>query len=755
MRQAAGTIARQVPAGRPRLRPGVISRPRLVTQLDQALTTGLARVVAAAGFGKTTLVATWLDTLPASTRVAWLSVRDHQSDPSALASDLRAVLLSSGILGPDAGTCATLAELRSALGRRHPDEHAAVIVLDDAHVLADSPASELLAQLIMDLPPGLTYVISCRNDELLPWGLLRGQGTLVELVDADLRFTQAEARELLALTFVVELSSSEADQQWEWAEGWPTGLCLAGLSLHQAQSRAGSEGDTPRRRYVAGYFDEAVLGGCSDDLQQFMLRTCVVPVMDAQLCAHLTGRPDALAVLHQLVDEHLFTTELTGEPPTFRYHSLMARFLRDRLAASDPQLAQELQTRAADWMLDHDRVLEAAELTLRPGADVERMVAVAHRAVGPALSYGYPATVLRWLRALPADRLRADPGLALALGRAALICRESLTAQAMVNHVERLVQADPALRTTGVAAGLLHLRVGLQAVGGHVTRLPEMFGALLDLQARDAGDEILGLLSLTPESTLAFIAVSHLLTGDVESCLATVDEMVTPDALDPPTRYLVLGLGARALALAWSGRQAEAEEALVACESLAGTLPAAAIDTVLFHTAMAWAGPLDRAAESLELVRRIIDTTLLPHIRALPEVAAVQVAIRNGSPSEVNDRLGRARAVVDSLAEPGELAVVLDRLEAAVMRTYPPAPALSDVELRILVALAQGETRSAISHQLHYSVNTVKTHLRSVYRKLGVHDRASAVARAQGWGLLDSTDDGEPAPGPAAAGNGR
>ena len=65
-----------------------------------------------------------------------------------------------------------------------------------------------------------------------------------------------------------------------------------------------------------------------------------------------------------------------------------------------------------------------------------------------------------------------------------------------------------------------------------------------------------------------------------------------------------------------------------------------------------------------------------------------------------------------------------------------PAEALSDRELAVLRLLPTMLTNREIADQLYVSVNTVKTHLKQVYRKLGAADRADAVSRARRLGLI-------------------
>lgn len=71
------------------------------------------------------------------------------------------------------------------------------------------------------------------------------------------------------------------------------------------------------------------------------------------------------------------------------------------------------------------------------------------------------------------------------------------------------------------------------------------------------------------------------------------------------------------------------------------------------------------------------------------------------------------------------------------LRETTDRPALTDREGEVLRLLAEGRTASRIGEELHLSEATIKTHLHNLYEKLGVSDRAAAVATAMRWGLLE------------------
>jgi len=63
---------------------------------------------------------------------------------------------------------------------------------------------------------------------------------------------------------------------------------------------------------------------------------------------------------------------------------------------------------------------------------------------------------------------------------------------------------------------------------------------------------------------------------------------------------------------------------------------------------------------------------------------------------------------------------------------------LSDREIEVLQLIAEELTNPEISARLCVSLNTVKTHTRNIYAKLGVHTRTQAVARGRALGLIHS-----------------
>jgi ATP/maltotriose-dependent transcriptional regulator MalT len=172
--------------GRPLVRIDTVVRRRLIDRLEAGRALGVVNVSAAAGWGKSTLLASWLDGIGPEVSVAWLTIHPSHNDPSVLADHLSRALAAadprlSGLSGQG-----SLVEILSA-----PFDHGthpSVLVLDDVHLLHESSALQALATAAEQVPDGACLVLSGRSDLPLPWGVLRARRRLVEIREKDLAF---------------------------------------------------------------------------------------------------------------------------------------------------------------------------------------------------------------------------------------------------------------------------------------------------------------------------------------------------------------------------------------------------------------------------------------------------------------------------------------------------------------------------------------------------------------------------------------
>lgn len=431
--------------GIPGIRSALLPRPHLIEHLNKATTRELTLVSAPAGFGKSTLLASWAES--SQSPVAWLSLDGDEDDPARFWRYILAAIdrvykeigesALSLLNDPAHPTYKAVVTVLVNEFATHPGEF--VLVLDDYHLIESPAVHESLAFLLEHLPPGMHVVISSRSDPPIPLARLRARGQLDELRAADLHFTQDEAASLLREIWEFNLSEESIASLEERTEGWVTGLHLAALSLRETHDPAQFiQGFTGSHRYILGYLAEEVFKQQPANVQAFLLRTSILERLNAELCEavlkveKLEGwntdqspttfqPPDLLAcqqMLEYLERENLFLEPLDEQRHWYRYHHLFADLLRARLNFADPNRMLELHRKAAAWHEANELVAEALRHALAAGEAVWA-AGLVERHVEEILGRGEGETLRRWLAALPQDLVHSRPRLALSQAVAA------------------------------------------------------------------------------------------------------------------------------------------------------------------------------------------------------------------------------------------------------------------------------------------------------------------------------------------------
>jgi LuxR family maltose regulon positive regulatory protein len=462
----------------PPSRPNAVVRQRLIERLNEGMHRKLTLISAPAGFGKTTLVASWIadrrsqapdhgaPILP-SPSIAWLSLDEADNDPTRfliyLVSALQTIApaIGAGVLGalqspqppPPESTFTALLNGIAAI----PDQFA--LILDDYHLVDAQPIDAALAFLIEHLPPQMHLVITTREDPQLPLARLRARDQLTELRAADLRFTPAEAAGFLKHAMGLDLAAEQVAALEARTEGWIAGLQLAALSMRGrddiAQFVASFAGNN---RYIVDYLVEEVLQQQPEHVRSFLLQTSILDRLSGPLCdavidegrgtkdqsgAALVLRPSSL-VLDQLERANLFVVPLDDQRHWFRYHHLFAEVLAAHAQREQPALVPILHQRASAWYADNGLPAEAIRhaLAARDFARAAGLVELAW----PAMDGSFQAaTWLGWARSIPDVLVRDRPVLGVAYAWALLNGGELAAAEARLRDAERWLAPPAAL----------------------------------------------------------------------------------------------------------------------------------------------------------------------------------------------------------------------------------------------------------------------------------------------------------------------
>jgi len=504
---------------RPLPRAHLVRRSHLMERLTEGAQGPLMLLSAPAGFGKTTLLAQWL--AERGTRAAWLSLDAGERDPARFLTYLVAAvqtlvlnlgaevvrLLHSSQPPPIETLLTTLLNDLTAI----PDPF--VLVLDDYHLVEANPVDQALTYLVEHLPPHLHLVLATREDPQLPLARFRARGQVTELRAADLRFTPSEAADFLTQVMGLPLSAADIVALEARTEGWIAGLQLAALSLQGRNDVAGFiAAFTGSHRYVVDYLVEEVLSRQAADVQDFLVRTCILDRLCGPLCDALCERDDSQAVLAQLERSNLFLVALDEHRQWYRYHHLFAEALRSRLHQIHPALVPELHRRASRWYEQYQLFDEAITHALAVPDSEQAIHLIEHYAWLTNFPSKFQA-LLGWLNRLPDVLIRAHPILCIMQATTLLIQQQWEQASARIQDAERcLAQELPADQRRTILCLIAASRGNLARFVGDHER-----GVSLAQQALALMPEVeeTPLIRMAHQGTLVTAASTYLVDGEM------------------------------------------------------------------------------------------------------------------------------------------------------------------------------------------------------------------------------------------------
>ena len=275
--------------------PGtLIPRPRLTNLLDESLRYPLTLISAPAGFGKTSLLSAWTQSLPATNPlVAWVSLGEEDNDPRLFWTYVLSALdqqqperFTPLFKYPQSQEVPPLMYILTALINLVLDsaEHL-LLILDDYHVITEQQVHTTLSYLVERLPPQLHIILATRIDPPLPLSLLRTRGQVLEVRTDHLRCTAKEIRAFFRQIMSIQLPDDIIQEVTTRTEGWLVGLQMLGLSLpEQANPAILLQEISGDQRYILDYLTEEVLRRQPQDVQTFLLSTCILEQLTTSLC---------------------------------------------------------------------------------------------------------------------------------------------------------------------------------------------------------------------------------------------------------------------------------------------------------------------------------------------------------------------------------------------------------------------------------------------------------------------------------------
>ena len=403
---------------------GLVARARLLAILSELPNKRLGVIKAPAGFGKSSLAAALAEKLEQSGNcVGWLSIDSdddeatrflfyvsqalHHACPD-VGADAIGLILENNLIDPTA----ILSSLINDLAEIEADVY---LFLEDYHWLNASRIHQTVAYFLKHAPSHCHVVLTTRTEPPLPLATLRAQNQLIELDSEALRFDLQETQAFLDSTKPGVLELPDVQLLQRKTEGWPAALRIissmrpsSGFSLKEyVHNLSGSQ------RPIAAYLTE-MLDGLPVDLVDFMLRTAILDRLSGPLCEAVTGLSSSRTILASLAQRQMLLTPLDNDGVWFRYHTLLAEYLRQRLEADRGIEVPELHGRAALWHASQELWTEAVQHAIAAGAS-DRAISWMKNCAMSLIKRGDLFTLLAWQRQFPDELMRGQSEVRLAI----------------------------------------------------------------------------------------------------------------------------------------------------------------------------------------------------------------------------------------------------------------------------------------------------------------------------------------------------
>jgi LuxR family maltose regulon positive regulatory protein len=397
----------------------LVSRLRLIEQLNRVLDKKLTLVSAPAGYGKTMLLSVWANECPVP--LAWLTLDEGENDLTRFLAYLVAALekfkpgISKGFSGLLQSTQPPPQKdlLSSLINEIDEIQHPFALVLDDYHLVSEQAIHDTVMYLLDHLPPKMHLVIASRADPPLKLARLRARSELNELRLADLCFTTQEAEQLLNGMMTLDLMQDQVAALTTRTEGWIAGLQMAAVSLRNTADKSNFiQSFSGSNRYILDYLIEEVLKSQHEEVKSFLMKTSILDRLTASLCDHIINKEGSQEILENLERANLFIVSLDEERSWYRYHQLFRDLLFKMAKQTYPDEVAAWHRLASLWFENHGLLDEAIDHALA-AEDDERAVGLIENSAQSTISRSEFYTFQGWVSHLPEDIVCNRPNLIL------------------------------------------------------------------------------------------------------------------------------------------------------------------------------------------------------------------------------------------------------------------------------------------------------------------------------------------------------
>ncbi|PLX12788.1 MAG: hypothetical protein C0597_12515 [Marinilabiliales bacterium] len=401
----------------PQTGENIIHRSSLFEKLDEGLKRKLILVSATAGYGKTTLISSWISKNKLTT--AWYSLDEKDNDVNVFLSYVIAALqtidksigseLKQTLADPEELSVELITEL--LVSDLLETDKNTLLVLDDFHYIHDRDVINFISNIIEYMPSNFHLLIITRNDPAFQISKLRSKQQLLEVRSNDLRFSKNDIAKLFKKLYQLSLTDDNANMLHDKTEGWISGIHLAGISIQRQENVSHFINNLKgSNRYIMDYLIDEVLSSLDASVKDFLLKTSILKRFNAELCDYILNSNKSSEILRILEKNNLFIIPLDNERKWYRYHHLFSDLLKIRLKNFQTDFIDGLHKLAGEWLTNYHLLNEAIDHLLL-AKDYQKAVKLISQEMLKIWDDGNHFRFSPWLKILPETLVNQIPQL--------------------------------------------------------------------------------------------------------------------------------------------------------------------------------------------------------------------------------------------------------------------------------------------------------------------------------------------------------
>lgn len=409
--------------------PQILYRPRLVNLLEENKEKKLILILGQAAQGKTTLAACYVKT--SNIPSAWLNLDKEESDPTTLfhlvVQSLQSVLKeidfspllfeSNNMLGSSSAT--SLYRIFADFLSQNVQIPIRIVFDGLDRLFQDTLSFQCLEILIENLPPYVQSIILSREIPPLSFGFqhLKVRREALILTNEAIAFTRDEIKEFFRSIKGVSLDQDQLEKIYNATEGWVGGLVLLSESLRSSDpSKIGSiiQGLPDHfQREVFQYFGKEIFSSQPREVQQFLLKSSMMDIIEPPLMKALVKTENAEEILRDHVRRNLFVQSFYDEKKgwLYRYQPMFRNFLKAKCLSElsvEERASLNLQ---AGILYEQRGELEDATRYFLEAKAYPQAISLIERVGIDLIRKGRKSDLASWIYTLPEERVQENPWL--------------------------------------------------------------------------------------------------------------------------------------------------------------------------------------------------------------------------------------------------------------------------------------------------------------------------------------------------------